>query len=439
MEKVRDLSAVLSAIGLWKYGQRSRFVSLYVLWLLAGILFGLGAARAEKAPGCDDALAKLPAPGVTLESTQSKEGYDLTPLHFQSSLPSGNAVNDTVHGDLYLPKTPGPHPAVVVLHNLLAMANARFERGMAASLAQSGYVAVFMDLPFHRRRTPPGSSDGALFVRSDLRLTVENVKQAAADASSLVRWLSERPDVDPKRIGMVGVSIGGFITHLVMGQNSRVKSGVTFVAGGDVAGLLWKSNAGVARTVKRRLESRGINREEAARRLAEVEPTRYADCNAPRSVLMVNATDDLIVPHSSADAMADALGHPPQLWLPTNHFGIALLPDRLYHLARDFLDAELNGKKFPVTRLRRYEIPSVSVGAFSGLQSRLTAGMEVGWPVLFTRNNYPIVLLNGLWTGRGGFAGASFPLNPFLSFGAAWRLAQWRRSPSLYASLNLTL
>jgi hypothetical protein len=265
------------------------------------------------------------------------------------------------------------------------------------------------------------------------------VNQAAADAASLLRWLSERPDVDPKRVGMVGVSIGGFITHLVMGRDTRVKAGVTFVAGGDVAGLIWKSNAGVARVVKRRLEKQGVTREEAARRLAEVEPTAYAHCVPPRPVLMVNAADDLIVPRSSAEAMARALGNPPHLWLPTNHFGIILLPNRLYDLARDFLDASFDGQPFPRTRLRRYAIPAIKAGAFTGLRSRLTLGARMEYPVLYSRRNRPLLLVEGLWTGRGGFAGLSVPFGTVLEAGVVWPILQNGATPSVYGGWTLSL
>lgn len=413
---------------------------LTLLWAGIGGLFPPAGIRAAEgtAPACEYPLDTIPAPSVVrVGEFRQMKGYRIAPYQFSSPLPSGIPVNDMVQGFLYLPGGPGPHPAAVVLHNLLALGDARFERGLAESLARAGYVTVFMDLPFHLRRSPTGVSNGALFIRSDLRQTVRNVKQAAADASALVRWLSERPDVDPKRIGMAGVSMGGFITHLVMGQNFRVRSGVTVVAGGDVAGLIWKSHAGVARAVKNRLEGQGITREMAAERLAEVEPTEYANCIAPRPVLMVNATDDLIVPRSSVEAMARALGDPPQLWLPTNHFGIVLLPDRLYRLTRDFLDTTLSGRAFPRTNLRQYAIPAVKAGVYTGLESRLTAGVGVAYPALYTHRNRPLLLLDGIWTGRGIFTGFSLHLTKFLNAGAAWRLLDGSPRASLYASGTL--
>ena len=187
------------------------------------------------------------------------------------------------------------------------------------------------------------------------------------------------------------------------------------------------------------LRGEGVTREEAARRLAGVEPAAYAGCIAPRPVLMVNATDDLIVPRSSAEAMARALGDPPQLWLPTNHFGIALLPDRLYRLAGDFLGAELNGRRFPRTRLRRYAIPAVKAGAFTGLESHLTFGAGVEYPVLYSRGNRPVLSVEGLWTGRGMFVGFAHSLAAFMDIGVAWPVLERNRQWSAYLSWILTL
>ncbi len=412
-----------------------------ILWLtglsLCPRLTAHGAASPPLPAACDDRLAALPAPEVTLGPFEAFHGYRRAALRFPTPRPSGIAPNDTVQADLYLPPvSPSAvrRPAVLVLHNLLAVADARFERNLAASLAQHGFVAVFMDLPFHRRRTPPGVANGALFVRGDLDATLANVKQAISDAAALVRWLGERPDVDPKRIGVVGVSIGGFLAHLLMGEDSRIRSGVTFVAGGDVAGLLWKSIAGVAQSARRVLQRAGITRDETERRLAKVEPTRYADCNAPRSILMVNGTEDLIVPRSCATAMIRALHNPATLWLPTNHFGIVLLPDRLYRLTRDFLGEELAGRRFPRSRLKAYQIPALKAAVYTGLESRLTAGLALERPLLYTARNRPWLSAWAGWTGRGPFVGLAAPVHQGVAAGAAWRPDHGFRRASAFLS-----
>jgi dienelactone hydrolase len=420
-----------------RFLRRSKSWLTSLLWIVGSVSFGPSVQAVPAGPptACTDRLAQVETPEIRVGPEREMNGVRISEIEFSSPSPSGITANDTVRGDLYVPMGSGPHPAAVVLHGLFAMADARFERSLALTLARSGYVVAFMDLPFHRRRTPSGSSNGGLFIHADLDRTRANVWQAASDASALARWLQGRPDVDPRKVGMVGVSMGGFITHLVMGLNSRIQSGVTFVAGGDVAGLLWKSNAGVARVVRKRLTDAGIDREETARRLAEVEPTAYAACNGPRSVLLVNATDDLIVPRSSADAMARALKSPPQLWLSTNHFGIVLFPDRLGRLTRDYLDDTLNGREFPRSRLPRYAIPALKAGAFIGLESRFTVGLGAEYPLPVS--NRPLLSVEGLWTGRGLFAGLATPLTPFIHLGIAWRLASGSSDPVIHTGWTM--
>ena len=52
------------------------------------------------------------------------------------------------------------------------------------------------------------------------------------------KWLQARPDVDPKRVGIWGLSYGGVLTAQALARNSDI-----FVAGVDLAGVhLWGSS-----------------------------------------------------------------------------------------------------------------------------------------------------------------------------------------------------
>ena len=143
------------------------------------------------------------------------------------------------------------------------------------------------------------------------------------------------------------------------------------------------------------------------------------------------------MPRGNADAMARALGDPPRLWLPTNHFGIALLPERLYRLARDFLGAEMRGSRFPRTRLREYAVPAVKAGVFTGLESRLTAGAGVEYPLLFTRHNRPMLSVEGLWTGRGMFVGITKGVGGLANMGVMWNALNPEKHYSTFISWSL--
>src|SRR5438132_1321942 len=62
-----------------------------------------------------------------------------------------------------------------------------------------------------------------------------------ADVSVVVEWIMRQPDVDPRRIGVVGVSLGAIITHLTMGRDSRLSAGVAVLGAGDLPDLYRRS------------------------------------------------------------------------------------------------------------------------------------------------------------------------------------------------------
>jgi dipeptidyl aminopeptidase/acylaminoacyl peptidase len=62
------------------------------------------------------------------------------------------------------------------------------------------------------------------------------------DVLAAGKWLQQRPDVDPARVGIWGLSYGGVLTAQALARNSDV-----FVAGADLAGVhLWGSSLDTA-------------------------------------------------------------------------------------------------------------------------------------------------------------------------------------------------
>jgi pimeloyl-ACP methyl ester carboxylesterase len=96
---------------------------------------------------------------------------------------------------LTLPPTPGPHPAVVLVHGLGAtheMMLAQYEQHFAA--------AGIATLAFDYRHT--GASDGQ--PRQHI-----SVPAQCADVADTVEHLKALPDIDAARIGLWGTSLGG--------------------------------------------------------------------------------------------------------------------------------------------------------------------------------------------------------------------------------------
>ena len=112
------------------------------------------------------------------------------------TFPSGDA---TAQGVLYLPQGPGPHPALIVIHEWWGLND--WIKQEAAGYAAKGYVALAVDL--YRGK-----------VAADPELAHELMRglpqdQAVRDLTAAETWLENRKDVKRDRIGAVGWCMGG--------------------------------------------------------------------------------------------------------------------------------------------------------------------------------------------------------------------------------------
>lgn len=123
----------------------------------------------------------------------------------------------------------GPRPVVIALHgtggskaNMLAFCR---------KLATNGFVAVAIDGRYHGERIATGKgteSYYAAIVRAwesgdEHPLYYDTVW----DIQRLLDWLSDRADVDKRRIGLFGISKGGIETYLAAAMDRRVAVAVT--------------------------------------------------------------------------------------------------------------------------------------------------------------------------------------------------------------------
>jgi len=107
-----------------------------------------------------------------------------------------------LQGYLALPAGPGPHRAVLVMHNAHGLGE-QVKRS-ARKLAQAGYVALATDMlgggKYYAVPKEAGEAVGPLF--SDPFLVRSRV-------TAWYEWLRARPEVDPARIGAIGYCFGG--------------------------------------------------------------------------------------------------------------------------------------------------------------------------------------------------------------------------------------
>ena len=113
----------------------------------------------------------------------------------------------------------GPAPLLVQVNGLDSSKELKYRVGLPRWLAQRGVSSLIVD--------QPGTGEA-------LRLHgMHAVYDSERWASPVVDWLETRPDVDPRRIGMEGVSLGGYYCPRAVAFEPRFACGVVWGANHD--------------------------------------------------------------------------------------------------------------------------------------------------------------------------------------------------------------
>ncbi|UOE52297.1 acetylxylan esterase [Mucilaginibacter sp. SMC90] len=130
-----------------------------------------------------------------------------------------------------------PYPAVIFLHG--TGGKKEDNKKMLYQLVKRGIMGVAIDARFHGERIAGGAHGSREYVAA-ATAAWENKDKAnqthpflfdtAFDLWRVTDYLTSRPDVDAKRIGMGGISMGGMETWLAASVDKRIKVVVLDIA-----------------------------------------------------------------------------------------------------------------------------------------------------------------------------------------------------------------
>jgi dienelactone hydrolase len=256
------------------------------------------------------------------ETIRREAGYTVAKVTFPSPIVTPDPENNTVHAEFFAPKEPSRRPAVVVLHILGA--DFALSRYMSARLAQRGVAALFVKLPYYGERRP--ADGGKRFLSGDMERSLTSMRQGVCDVRRAAAWLASRPEVDPSRLGVTGISLGGIVASLAAAADPSINRAALLLAGGDLARVLWDMPEAA------RFRDQWVA---AGRTLADLkvltdplDPLTYANRLEGKRVLMLAGNVDEVIPPASAWALWNAAGRPPIVWFDCGHYSAAgfLLP-----------------------------------------------------------------------------------------------------------------
>jgi fermentation-respiration switch protein FrsA (DUF1100 family) len=258
-------------------------------------------ARPGRPPRADWASLKaaytyeVGAPAAVREAPLPDADYRLARLTFAS------AAGHSLAGLMLRPVAPGPAPCALLLH-ALSSDKETMTRLIGRPLAARGIASLALDAHLHGERAADRHQP------LDLPEYFDLARESVVEYRQALDLLAARPDVDPRRIGLVGYSLGAMMGAILAGVDERVRACVLMV-GGDM--------------VRDNLQ----HLPPPLRPLAEpVCAANFVPHISPRPVLFINGKWDTIVPCSAATLLHEAAREPKEvLWADAGH----LLPDEV--------------------------------------------------------------------------------------------------------------
>jgi carboxymethylenebutenolidase len=128
----------------------------------------------------------------------------------------------TIAVDRFEPTAKGKYPAVVLSHDSTGLKNLSFYRWCGRVLAEEGYVVVlvhYFDATGHKKVDPKTVKE------ADFKTWLTTVRKAVAYARKL-------PGVDSQRVGLLGFSLGAYLSlTLAADKDSQVAAVAEFFGG----------------------------------------------------------------------------------------------------------------------------------------------------------------------------------------------------------------
>ena len=286
-------------------------------WLALACSLGANVVRAE---------APATRPSTTAPATQPRVPYRVNhgaPLaareqlvaeaadHTQYRVEFNGIEGDRVPAFLYVPKhrsggDGAKRPAVLLQYGSGGNKSTNYIVALGHQFVARGFVVLTIDVPNRGERRKRNAAGGGDQLRRELAALFKPgvILQTLGDYSRAVDYLESRGDVDPRRIGYAGISLGAITGLTFVAHDPRIRAVASIVGGANVLGMIDFEWSPETRAVAER-----------------IDPFYHVAGIAPRPLLLLNATRDQLVPRFFGEQLHKAVGgHGKKVWVETDHF-----------------------------------------------------------------------------------------------------------------------
>jgi dienelactone hydrolase len=256
---------------------------------------------------------------------------DVYRLRFPSPVVTATPENNTVHAEYYRPRRKGPFPCVIVLD--ISGGDQSLSRFISTLLAERGIGGLFVQMAYYGPRRPPDSR--LRLMSPNVFHTLEAVRQTVLDLRRATAWMEARPEIDAKRLGILGTSLGSFMSALTAEMEPKLGRVAVLLGGGGFVDAFYDNPQGAM--FRKAWEALGGTKKKLADLIAPVDPLTYAANLKDRQVLFIAGKRDEIVPPKATVALWEAAGRQKIVWYDCTHYGAALyMVPAMEHIVRHF-------------------------------------------------------------------------------------------------------
>lgn len=208
------------------------------------------------------------------------------------------------------------------------------ERGLCRFFAKQGFHVALI----HRKTLKISPEHPIERVELLLRQGILRIRQ-------VVDWVSQQDQVDPKRLGSFGISMGGIASAVSAAIEPRLSAHVIALAGGPIADILMTSKDKML--MKPRKQYLSVNQMDAPtlsqqlKTLIKTDPIRLAAFANANEILMFVAQFDRTIGRNHTMNLWRSLGRPEISYLPSGHYTAFLFLPYLKRESLRFFRAKL--------------------------------------------------------------------------------------------------
>ena len=274
-----------------------------------------------------------PVANMYLEETTSR--WLRYAVHFSTAYTTQYKESNTVFGEYFQPRGADCAPLAIMVHGWGDRSTIPY-KVLARTLAKRGIASFILYLVFHSSRMPE-------IIRNRIPLVLtpdewfEGYRASVIEISQIIDWAGSRPELAKEQVGVIGISLGGFVSAIVMGLDKRIKAGVFLVAGGNSEKITWNTKSqsivkghGCTEAECREIRShypqylaetakKGFGNVMPAKHCFLTDTLTFAPYLRERPILMLNALWDGTIPKEATLDFWEACNKPSIMWLPGNH------------------------------------------------------------------------------------------------------------------------